>query len=75
MMAWSAPCNQWLTKVSKLTQIDDKLKQLHDQCLVAILPSQNYAVKDGVVFWKGRVMLPDNEDIINQVLYEFHASK
>lgn len=75
MMAWSAPCNQWLTKVAELTQIDDKLKQLHDQCLVATLPSQNYAVKDGVVFWKGRVMLPDNEDIINQVLYELHASK
>nr|KYP54676.1 Retrovirus-related Pol polyprotein from transposon 17.6 [Cajanus cajan] len=75
MMALSIPCNQWLHKVAELTQEDVQLKKLYDQCVAAKLPLQEYAIKDGVLFWKGRVMLPANTNLINQILCEFHAGK
>ena len=32
-------------------------------------------MKDGLLFWKGRIMLPHQEDLIREVLLEFHSSK
>ncbi|WVZ16991.1 hypothetical protein V8G54_009973 [Vigna mungo] len=66
MMAWSEPT---------ITQKDRGLKDLYDQCLADKLQSPEYLIKDGLLLWKGCIMLPGDEDIINQVLLEFHSSK
>lgn len=75
MMAWSEPTNQWLKKVVVVSQKDKRLKDLYDQCLTDKLQSPEYLIKDGLLLWKGRIMLPEDDDIINQVLLEFHSSK
>jgi len=43
--------------------------------VAALLQSQGYLIKDGVLIWKGRIMLLGEKDIINQVLLESHSFK
>ncbi|WVZ17903.1 hypothetical protein V8G54_010885 [Vigna mungo] len=74
-MAWSEPTNQWFKAVATAIQKDVRLKELYDQCLADPLQSPDYRIKDGLLFWKGRIMLPVEENIIIQVLLEFHSSK
>lgn len=61
--------------MADFTKKDVRLKDLYDQCVANRLQSPEYLIKDGLLLWKGRIMLPSDEDIINQVLLEFHSSK
>jgi len=36
---------------------------------------QDYGLKDDLLFLKGRIMLPHQEELIREVLLEFHSSK
>lgn len=74
-MVWSELCNKWLRKVAICIQTDDKLKALYEQCVANKGHFQEYAIKDGLLFWKRRVCLPFKEDLIKEVLNEFHSSK
>jgi len=64
MLAWSAPQNQWLKRVVELVQVDPKLKPLYDQFVAHQNHFGDYTVKDGLLFWKARILLPYNEDPI-----------
>ncbi|WVZ14709.1 hypothetical protein V8G54_012275 [Vigna mungo] len=74
-MAWSEPNCVWLQQLVQLTQTDQKLSQLYSQCLHSQVSNSKYSIKEGILFWKGRIMVPHNSTLINQILQEFHTSK
>ncbi|WVZ01852.1 hypothetical protein V8G54_022658 [Vigna mungo] len=74
-MAWSEPNCVWLQQLVQLTQTDQKLSQLYSQCFHGQVPNSEYSIKEGILFWKGRIMVPHNSTLINQILQEFHTSK
>ncbi|WVZ01635.1 hypothetical protein V8G54_027704 [Vigna mungo] len=74
-MAWSEPNCVWLQQLVDLTQKDPKLSQVYNNCLQGLSPHAEYAIKEGLLFWKGRIMVPNNSTLIKQILQEFHNSK
>jgi hypothetical protein len=75
MLAWSVPQHTWLQQIPALIQIDDKLLPLYNSVLQKGGTHGDYAISQGVLLWKGRIMLPADSAIIAKVLHEFHASK
>ncbi|WVY90886.1 hypothetical protein V8G54_036400 [Vigna mungo] len=74
-MAWSEPQCIWLQQLVELTKTYLKLSNLYSQCIQGQGPNSEYSVKDGILFWKGRILVPNNSTLINQILQEFHNSK
>ncbi|WVZ11315.1 hypothetical protein V8G54_015845 [Vigna mungo] len=75
LMAWSESNFKWLEQIAQMTIADAELNKLllqHTQC---ILPAHKFVVKDGIVFKRGRLMIPADMRLRNQILQEFHDSK
>src|ERR1044072_2739538 len=36
--------------------------------------SQHYAVRDGLLYWKNRLVIPVKEEVIQRILQEYHSS-
>jgi hypothetical protein len=61
--------------VATLLQSNARLKLLYEQCQEGAVSDINYVVKDGLIFWKDKLMIPDNHDLQTQIIQEFHACK
>lgn len=58
-----------------LIQNDDKLAKLYKSCLIGTPPSSNYTIQHGLLFFRNKIFLPANLELLNQIMQEFHASK
>ena len=74
-MAWSEAVGVWMNQVSALLQEDNSLAAIYKQCMEGTVQGTEYAVKDGLLFWKGRMMIPYNKELKEQIMQEFCASK
>jgi len=74
-MAWSEAVGVWMTQVATLIKEDAILAALYKQCIEGTVSGTEYTVKDGLLFWKGRMMIPLNEALKQKIMHEFHASK
>ena len=64
-----------MTQVATLIKEDAILAALYKQCIEGTVSGTEYTVKDGLLFWKGRMMIPLNEALKQKIMHEFHASK
>ena len=74
-MAWFEAVGVWMNQVSALLQEDNSLAAIYKQCTEGIVQGNEYAMKDGLLFWKGRMMIPYNKELKEQIMQEFCASK
>lgn len=74
-IAWSEPTNHWLAKVVAVTKEDKLLSELISCYDHGGTIDPKYDVKDGLIFRKGKLMIPENSALRNQILQEFHDTK
>ena len=60
-------------QLRKLIQLDPEMSLVYKQCLASPTTVQNYEVKQGLLYWKGRLVIPQNQALKQQILYEFHS--
>jgi len=58
-----------------LTQTDSQLSKIYQSCLQGQNPSSEYSIENGLLLFKGKIMLPPDVGLLNQIMEEFHSSK
>jgi len=74
-MSWSESKFKWLELIATMTREDAKLSKLMLQHTQGTLPMDKFVVKDGMIFRRGRLMIPADINLKNQIMQEFHDSK
>ncbi|MCH79841.1 retrotransposon protein, partial [Trifolium medium] len=72
-LAWSEPQCSFTQQVKEALQQDNNLLEIMQKCMQG-LASAHYTVREGILYWKHRMVVPSKETLIQQVLYEFHTS-
>jgi len=75
MMAVSSPIHSWMHKVIDRTQSDPQLAKIYQTCLQGTPLSVGYSIQNGLLLFKGKIMLPNDPDLLHQIMEEFHSSK
>lgn len=73
-MAWSQPQLSILSNLREAILVDPKLKAIVDLCITNQPHNPNYSIRDHLLFWKGRLVLPADHEIVQKILHEFHSS-
>ncbi|KAL4012033.1 hypothetical protein IC575_029106 [Cucumis melo] len=63
-----------VTVVEKEVQEDDKLKDIFEQLLKDLDSVPRYSIKQGRLFYKGRLVLPKTSSLLPTILHTFHDS-
>lgn len=74
-LSWSNPENSFLHQLKLELANQEHLQAIVKQCLNHTVTDSNYAVKEGLLYWKNRLVLPVESPLIQQVLKEYHASQ
>jgi len=74
-IAWSKPTNHWLAKVAAVTKEDKLLSELINRYAHEGTIDPKYDVKNGLIFRKRKLMIPENSALRNQILQKFHDTK
>ncbi|MCH86694.1 hypothetical protein A2U01_0007554 [Trifolium medium] len=74
MMAWSEPKLHFIQELELAVQQDEELQQIIQACQKHDAAYALYSVNEGLVLWKDKLVIPNNQDIIKQILKEFHTS-
>lgn len=53
---------------------DSHLNNIKLECLQGQLPDPNYQVINDLLYWKSRLVVPNNHAIIHTILTEYHSS-
>ncbi|GAU45358.1 hypothetical protein TSUD_239070 [Trifolium subterraneum] len=62
------------TDLQRAVQQDEELQQIMQAWQRQEEAYQLYSVKEGLLLWKNKLVIPNNKDIITQILKEFHTS-
>lgn len=73
-LSWSSVENSFLKQLKAELAKNDHLQTIVQQCLNNTVTDSNYTVKEGLLYWKNKLVLPVDSSLIQQVLQEFHAS-
>lgn len=74
VLSWSEPQNQLLQQLKDELAQQDQLANTVRLCQNNAPPDTNYSVKEGLLYWKGRLVLPNQSSLIQKVLWEYHSS-
>ncbi|MCH83059.1 hypothetical protein A2U01_0003873, partial [Trifolium medium] len=74
MLAWSEPKNQFLQELQTALEKDSVMQQQMRACLQQADANQCYTIRDGLLFWKDKLVIPNDKNLINMILKEFHTS-
>ena len=74
-MAWSKPQFQLIDKLNREVLHDEQTQVIMNDCQNAQPPNYPYNVKDGLLYWKGRFVLPSKRPLIQNVLSKLHSSR
>ena len=64
-IAWSEPTNHWLAKVAAVTKEEKLLSELISRYAHGGTIDPKYDVKDGLIFRKGKLMIPEDSALRN----------
>jgi len=73
-VALSQPQIQFIPILKEALLANSKFKKIIDACLQHQPLNPHYSVKQGLLFWKGRIVIPTDHYLVQQVLQEFHSS-
>ncbi|MCI02057.1 transposon TF2-1 polyprotein, partial [Trifolium medium] len=73
LLAWSEPKSKFLQELQAAVHQDAELQQIITGCQHKE-EYKLYSVKEGLLLWKDKLVVPNNTDIIKQILTEFHTS-
>ena len=48
---------------------------MYDKCVSGYLHDSNYSAKNGLLFWKDRLVIPSNDQLKHKIFYELHVNK
>ncbi|WVY92398.1 hypothetical protein V8G54_031486 [Vigna mungo] len=73
-MAWSQPRFPIIARIKQALLHDTKLAKIMELYLTQKNNDPHYWVSDGLLYWKGRLVLPDDLDLQQQIVHECHNS-
>ena len=73
-MAWSQPQFHIVTKIKQALLNNDKLQKVIELCLKNNPHDPHYMVYDGLLYWNGRLVIPDDISLKQQIVHECHNS-
>lgn len=73
-MAWSEPRSKFLQEFQKEIETNEQAAAILRAYLDNAPMDPHFTVKDGLLYWKGRLFLPKGIPLIQQVLFEYHTS-
>ncbi|KAM0057208.1 putative nucleotidyltransferase, Ribonuclease H [Helianthus debilis subsp. tardiflorus] len=74
LMAFSSQDSSFLTALPKHLELDPVLQQLYTDVLQDPLRFPDYQIHNGLLLFRGRLVIPNDTTIKQQLLQEFHAS-
>lgn len=72
-LAWSEPQVLFVQQLKEEMTLDNELQQLMQDCQAEDYAGR-YTTKDGLLFYDGRLVIPMQSKLIQQILHEFHSS-
>jgi hypothetical protein len=73
-LSWSEPQCQIIPQVKEVLKVDTQWSEIIQKCLTQGGSYLQYTFRDGLLYWKQRLVIPQKNDLIQQILYEFHTS-
>ena len=73
-LSWSEPEHSIVRKLKKALQRDPKLQVIMHQCVEQPLLHPHYSMKGELLYWKNKIVVHKDVDLIQQLLQEFHSS-
>ncbi|MCH79797.1 Ty3/gypsy retrotransposon protein, partial [Trifolium medium] len=74
MLSWSEAKPQFLQALSTALQTDNEMLNIMKACQQQEEEYKLYSVRDGLLLWKDKLVIPNKPELINQILTEFHTS-
>lgn len=53
---------------------DKQMQELITKCIQNPAAYPNYTVKEGLLLWKNRLVIPSNDPLVQVILKEFHST-
>ncbi|PNX93307.1 Ty3/gypsy retrotransposon protein [Trifolium pratense] len=72
-LSWSEPHSLFLEELRNKLAANDHLKLLMIDCQNATA-DKHYTVREGLLYWKDRLVIPVEEALIQRILPEYHSS-
>jgi hypothetical protein len=73
-LSWSEPKTQIMQKLLQEVQSNVKMQELITQCTNQPQLKPHYSTNGGLLYWKGRLVIPEGSELINMILKENHSS-
>ena len=73
LLAWSEPHSLFLEELRSKLTANPHLKQLMEDYRSSNEAS-HYAVRQGLLYWKDRLVIPVEEEMVQRILQEYHSS-
>lgn len=73
-MAWSEPQSNFLQTLRQQLSSDAEIQKQMTECGQARSENKEYQVRDGLLYWKDRLVIPKQSTLIQDILKEYHSS-
>jgi hypothetical protein len=73
-MASSGPVNPLLSTIIAAVNSDPSLSQIKQLCIQGVNKDPLYHVKQDILYWNNKIVVPATPSIIHSILQEFHSS-
>ncbi|CAJ2644751.1 unnamed protein product [Trifolium pratense] len=73
-IAWSEPQYDILQQIKAAQKQDTTLIEITQKCVQSNQDDSHYTVKGDLLFWKQRIIIPQDSSLIQQLLFELHTS-
>ncbi|MCH79693.1 Ty3/gypsy retrotransposon protein [Trifolium medium] len=74
MLAWSEPKTQFIQELLKALPADPEIVHIMKACQQKEENYKLFTIRDGLLLWKDKLVIPNNPDMIQKILTEFHTS-
>ncbi|GAU41241.1 hypothetical protein TSUD_97760 [Trifolium subterraneum] len=71
-LTWCEPKCQFIEQIREALQNDPQMTDIMLKYALNKAPIQ-YSMRDGLLYWKQRLVIPRDNDLLHKVLFEFHT--
>lgn len=73
-MAWSEPQAHFIEELKQEISSNEELQKIVQACSHNAETVPYYSVKQNLLYWKNRLVIPEGSKLIQQILKEYHSS-